>query len=289
MLFSIIPFSHSLGTEWLLYFPGSIDPKDITIGSIIEIPYGNNDEYGIIAAIDTILPENISEEQYHRIRSCKRIITSKSILEKYQVSMIESLSKRYMIPIHRVLGMFLSKPILQRMEKKDYTILEDIRSEDLSQETDNAIHILQQDIVTPKYIEKLITNKTLIILPDDFSIIPYEEYFWKTESVFFFKNDLTDTKKAQAWIDIYNGKYSIIYWTRKILYYNLRAYTNIVYIEDALGADYWHYPIRIRYIDILHTFAMYKKNTNIQIVTSIPTISMLHHFKKFPIKNISHD
>jgi hypothetical protein len=63
------------------------------------------------------------------------------------------------------------------MEKKDYTILEDIRSEDLSQETDNAIHILQQDIVTPKYIEKLITNKTLIILPDDFSIIPYEEYF----------------------------------------------------------------------------------------------------------------
>jgi hypothetical protein len=34
---------------------------------------------------------------------------------------------------------------------------------------------------------------------------------------------------------------------------------------------------------------MYKKNTNIQIVTSIPTISMLHHFKKFPIKNISHD
>lgn len=91
--------------------------------------------------------------------------------------MIESLSEKYMIPIHRVLGMFLSKPILQRMEKKDYTVLDDTRSESPYQETDNAIHILQQDIVTPKYIEKLITDKTLIILPDDFSIIPYEEYF----------------------------------------------------------------------------------------------------------------
>jgi phosphoribosylpyrophosphate synthetase len=128
---------------------------------------------------------------------------------------------------------------------------------------------------------------TVIILPDEYAMIPYQEYNKDQEDVLFVSGDMTDVRRAQAWIDIANGKFRVIYWTRRIIYYNLSQYTHILYIEDALGPDYWHYPIRIRYSDILDIFRVTNPNKNITILTSIPTLTTLAHFRHYPIENIS--
>jgi hypothetical protein len=287
MYFSIIPFTHSIGINPLVYSSDEILEEDIQIGTIVEIPYGKGIENGIIAEKYMNSPIEINTESYTRIKTISRIVTTKKILAPYQIQMISMLAEKYMIPIHRVLGIFLTRPILTRLERKNYEQLE----EKLSTPNENwsgKFHITQEWIVTPELLESYINWPTIVVLPDDFAMMPYREYLKNQEWILFIGNDMTDTRKAQAWIDISNGVFSTIYWTRKILYYNLSHYKNIIYIEDSLGPNYWHYPIRIRYNDILRIFVEVNPHITFSILSSVPTITALNYFRHFEIKNIEY-
>jgi hypothetical protein len=50
----------------------------------------------------------------------------------------------------------------------------------------------------------------VIIAPDDFTLFAYESEFSSPDTLFL-PNESTDTKRAQAWIDIVNGKYTRIF------------------------------------------------------------------------------
>lgn len=285
MYFSIIPFSHSIGIEPLLYLWEEIIENDIQIGSLVEIPYGSMLEHGVVANIYRDCPINVDGEAYARIKTITKIITPKRILAPYQIHMICALSARYMIPIHRVLGIFLNKPILTRLERKNYEQIEEKWA--ITQgKFQGRFHITQDNIVTPELVHSYINWPTVVILPDDFSMISYRQYHANESNILFVGNDMTDTRKAQAWIDISNGVFPIIYWTRKILYYNLTHYQNIIYIEDSLGPAYWHYPIRIHYNDIIRIFTQLNPPISFTILTSVPTITALTYFRHFDIKNI---
>lgn len=260
--------------------------SDLRIGQIIEIPYGNNLEHGIIAQIHTVCPIDETSESYARIKPISRVITNKILLAPYQIDMIVAIATRYMIPIHRVLAVFLTRPILSRLERKNYEqIEEEIKA--IPKIWHGQIHIVQDSIVTPELVETYTQGwPTVVILPDDYAMMPYREYYRDRDDILFVSNDMTDTRRAQAWIDINNGRFSIIYWTRKIIYYNLSAYSQIIYIEDALGPDYWHYPIRIDYGDILHIFATMNPTRDLTILTSVVRLTTLTHFRHFQIENI---
>ncbi len=281
---SIIPLEHSIGTEPLIY-KNDLSGEIIQVGCIVEIPYGKNQEYGIVATIYKECPIDMGSESYLRIKSIEKVITNKVLLAPYQIGMICKISSRYMIPIHRVAAIFLSKPIRSRLEKKDYIQLTEIKKIPKEKERIWEIHIIQDDIITPEIVDIYIQRPTVIIVPDDYAMIPYREFYRERGDILFVSNEMTETRKAQSWIDIANGIFPIIYWTRKILYYNLSAYSDIIYIEDALGPDYWHYPIRIEYIDILSTFVWACPDKNIIILTSVPRLSTLVIFKDFQILN----
>lgn len=285
MFFSVIPFTHSIGIQPLVYAWGDISEDEISIGSMVEIPYGNLCENGIIAWIYSDSPIDPMSESFSRIKTIQRVITSKKLIAPYQVNMICEISSRYMIPIHRILGIFLPKPIFSRLEKKNY---EQIKNQETSYRNKKkwAIHIVKDGIVTPQIVSKYLQWPTVIIVPDDFAMKPYQSMCKDTENVLFVTGDMTETKRAKAWIDITNGSFSIIYWTRKILYYNLSKYKNLIYIEDALGPDYWHYPIRIQYNDILRIFSKVNPWIQLTILTSLPCLSTLSYFRDFTIKNI---
>lgn len=119
LFYSIIPLEHSIGIEPLIYSGDLTDPA-IQVGCLVEIPYGKTLEHGIISTIHTECPIDMGSESYLRIKSIDKIITNKMILSPYQIKMICSISSRYMIPIHRVAAIFLSKPIRSRLEKKNY-------------------------------------------------------------------------------------------------------------------------------------------------------------------------
>ena len=291
MFFAVIPFSHSIGVEPLIYHGGEIQESMVQIGSIVEIPYGKNLEFWIISGIYEDSPIDTQSESFERIKTIHRIITEKQLLDIYQIELILKIAKKYMIPIHRILGIFLPRPVLSRLEKKNYEQLIDIPKKlETSQKQEaphHGLHIVSDSIVTPELVEQYISWPTIVILPDDFAMIPYEKAFWDNKNILFLKNDMTDIKKAQAWIDIRNWVFPIIYWTRKIIYYNLACYSTILYIEDSLGPDYWHYPIKIQYNDILNIFMENNPYHSVWVITSVPTLITLNRFRNHSIHNIS--
>jgi primosomal protein N' len=156
MYFSIIPFSHSIGIEPLLYIGEGIIENDIQVGSVVEIPYGNNIENGIVTKIYTDSPIDIQSEAHTRIKKIIRIITTRIILAPYQIDMICTISARYMISIHRVLAIFLPRPLLTRLERKNYEQLENSKKP-ITSSQQKKLHITQNTIVNPKIVDTYIT------------------------------------------------------------------------------------------------------------------------------------
>ena len=123
MFIDVIPSEHSIGIHPLTYsiaegFEGKIIP-----GCIVEIPVRSATEYGIVVGFRESAPEGME------LRDIIRVITNKEILAPYQIALILEISAKYLIPIHRVLGFFLSKNTLKRLEKKSFEQLTDKNTE----------------------------------------------------------------------------------------------------------------------------------------------------------------
>jgi primosomal protein N' len=88
---------------------------------VVTIPYGSRIEHGLIAELHEVSPIDTESEAYARIKSVISVVTMKPLLAPYQITMILSLAQRYMLPIHRVLQIWLTRPVLSRLEKKQYS------------------------------------------------------------------------------------------------------------------------------------------------------------------------
>ena len=152
MFIDVIPSEHSIGIHPLTYsIPGDFE-GEIVPGCIVEIPVRNALEYGIVVGFRQAAPENME------IRDISRIITSKEVLAPYQIALILEISARYLIPIHRVLGFFLPKPVIKRLEKKNY---EQISTREILSHPappSNYITILKDSIATGEILQSYITE-----------------------------------------------------------------------------------------------------------------------------------
>lgn len=278
MYFSVIPFSHSIWTTPLTYVWGDIFSSKCHPGSIVEIPYGKNIELWLIVGQFESAPETHLE-----IRNLEKIVTERAVIAPYQIEVIVSIAKKYMLPIHRVLSFFITRPILQRLIKYNFPLENNSRVDTIAKGRQSSLTFFSDNIVTDEILREYMRPWTLVICPDDFSLESYRKSF-ESENTLFVPGDATDTKKAKAWIDIRNGKYEQIFWTRRLLYYNLREYDHIIYLEDAFGREYFHFPSRIHYLDVLLAIEKYGE-FDIDILTSTPLLSTLAHTQHFTIKN----
>ncbi len=270
----IIPSEHSIGIHPLTYsIPEGFD-SNIVPGCIVEIPVRNDTEYGIVVGFRESAPENME------VRDIVWVITEREILAPYQIALILEISAKYLIPIHRVLWFFLSKWVMRRLGKKNFEQLTAQSYYDSTTSPSRHITILRDSIITGDILSRHITGDTVVICPDDIMLYRLQQELSEWPDILYLPSESTETKKAQAWIDIRNKKYSIIVWNRKILYYNLGAYSKILYLEDAFGREYFHYPIRIEYIDI---FDMIDKQCRfwLEILSSVPRLATMHRFRHF--------
>ena len=235
-------------------------------------------EYGIVVGRRESAPEGME------IRDIVRVVTLVPLLAAYQIALILEISSKYLIPIHRVLGFFVSKWVLKRLEKKNFEQLNTQDSNTPTLQDCNHLTILKDSIITGDILKWFLTPGTIVVCPDDFILYRLQRELTDMD-IFFLPSESTDTKKAQSWIDIRNQKYDRIVWNRKILYYNLSQYTNIIYLEDAFGREYFHYPIRIEYIDI---FDMIDRQSRfwLRILTSVPRLTTLTRFRHFRLQNL---
>lgn len=282
MYISVIPLRHSLSRYPYTYFVGEDWREDISPGYLVEIPLGKNMIEGIVAAIDIPIPETLESSD---IRAIIRVIAGVEIIAQYTIEMILWIAEKYFLPIHKVASMFLPAPLLTKLDKKNYILEKNL--EENPPPWISRIHHYIDSIFCPEDISRYLIPGSVLIFPDDILLSLFAKSIPESimPHVAHVPTDLTSTKRVSAWIDAYMKKYSIIFWTRRILYYNLSAYSHIVYIEDTFGTEQYQYPIKIQNLDILKALENTNKHS-ITIVSSSPGLMTLAYFRHFGIEPI---
>lgn len=170
MHISVIPTSHSINTTPLTYHVGDVFRSQLMIGSLVEIPVGKTIEYGIVADINVDIPEG------KEIKSIVQVICSAPILDRYQIQVIGRIARHYMLPIHRVLGFFLPRPVLRRLEKSNFSDLKN-PPEKKEQKQESCISFFQNTTITPEVLKPYLSPGTVVICPDDIALSLFEKTF----------------------------------------------------------------------------------------------------------------
>lgn len=116
MLASIIPTRLSFDDTPLPYFIPSVWEESICVGSYVEIPWKQSITQGIVASIFHEKPPLDST-----IKSIVSVLCQTPIVTPGTLSMIQHLSSRYCIPLHRMSEMFVPASFLSRSEKKNFS------------------------------------------------------------------------------------------------------------------------------------------------------------------------
>ncbi|GAB0175139.1 MAG: hypothetical protein HHAS10_10180 [Candidatus Altimarinota bacterium] len=278
MYISVIPTSKSQGKSPYIYFVSPTWENQITIGGLVEIPFGKEILFGIVTSFEIAGSLDINT---YEIRPIHSVICSSPILDIQQLKVILRLSEKYFLPIHKSLSLFLPIALLRRLEKRNF-ILSDTPRNKGEVFSSISIHHYIESTFSPKDIKEYLKPESVILFPDDMMLFSFFKGKINDDSISLIPTEATITKRIQAWIDIYEKKYEIIVGTRRLLYYNLKAYKNIIYIEDAFGVEQFQYPTSIRSLDVL-SFILESHSHNITIISSSPSLEL---FAKFPKSKI---
>ncbi len=290
MYIAVIPLSRSLHPRPYTYFVTSTWSEQIVMGGMVEVSIWHYIERWIVASIGFAPPNDIPLESIKPILS---VISSIPLLPPYILTAILSIAGRYSLPIHKALALFFPVPLQSRLDKKNYLLKNHSSNEENTNNPQLRILNFVDTIFNPSTnIENFLEEGAVFIFPDDMFLSSFEdaidtnleklgqENTTLTYSKFYAES--TPTRRSQGWIDIYEKKYKIIVWTRRLLYYNLEKYKHIIYIEDAFGMEYYQYPTRIKNLDILRYIALSQK-FDITIISSSPTLSLFANFRDFQI------
>lgn len=169
MYISVIPFSHTISLEPFTYFVHSDWQEQIQVGCLVEIPFGNNIEQGIVSEILDGVPVSTDIEALRPVIS---VIASIPLLEEYQISMIFAISRQYFMPLHKVLRIFLPAPLLSRLDKKNYIIE---MNTDIANHSETRrkyqIHHYSNHAFSASDIGKYFQSGSVFLFPDDFFLL----------------------------------------------------------------------------------------------------------------------
>lgn len=272
MLIEVIPFGGSIDNKWLTYYARDELVGSIQLGCLVEVPFRNVVDYAIVTSLE-------SSEVLESPKSIVRVVTSIPLLAPYQIQSIFDNSSYYFVHAHHILSLFLSKMLVRYLEKKNFIgLTPSMITTKKGSSIYNTIHFYHHTNNASFFesIQKYILGRTVLIFPDDFAIEAYlKTYPIDPETMLVVPDKLTETKKYKAFCSVYNGEKNIIIWTRRILYYNLSCYENILYIEDALHKSamrFWH---TYKHLEILRKMAP-NSNLSITILSTLPSIESMY-------------
>lgn len=278
MYISVLPLARSLHPRPYTYSVSELWEGQIVVWGLVEVPIGKYVERGVVASIENEVDENIE------IRPIVSVISSTPLLTPTEIAMTEALAVRYLLPVNKVLAFFLPSPLLTRLEKRNYIFEEKGSWRDPKEKWKKMIHQYLDNIYTPVDANNTREEWVVFCFPDDFFLYSFFAKE-KEKNILTIPHEATTTRKAQSWIDAREGKYEILVWTRKILYYNLSRYKKLIYVEDAFSAEQYQYPYRIKNLDILRSLAD-SSDIDITIVSSSPSLELLANFRDFSLVTI---
>jgi primosomal protein N' len=276
MFIEVIPKNSSFSVRPLTYAVGDAFRERIKIGCLVHIPIGKKEDIGIVVSLK-------SSWYTGDVRQILSVITENQVLAPYQCELIKHIGNRYLMRSNKLFSLFIPSPLYKKLELGWFSLNSSLS---IKKERNFDYCVTREGIIQKDYIFSLLTPQTVVVCPDDFMLYSLEKEFKKRlDKSVFLANEVSDTKKARIWMEIQNGKYREIFWTRRILYYNLESYNQILYLEDAFGRKQYQYPTYINNLEVLR-FLQEHSHFSIKILSSIPSLESMKLFSSEEITYI---
>lgn len=307
----IIPFWKTFDNIWFTYFiPPELLPE-IRLWQTIEIPFKNQNIFGIIYYI---FEEINTDIDITKIKSIISIKNNNSIIDWYRIELLKYLSKNYFTLIHNALNLFIPKNLKEKIIKWkiDFNKTNDYKysfnlDEDLTKTQEKAyLEILdkktQKSLLfwvtwswkTHIYI-KLINDylkkgkQSLILVPE---IILSNQIHFKLKEVFWddiivINSTVTDATKTKYFLDIAKNKAKIIIWTRSALFYPYSNLWLIIVDEEHDNSYISDQSPRYNSIDVVNKITDLNWN-KLVLASWTPSIKTMYDWvnKKYKIINL---
>ncbi len=140
------------------------------VGQLVEIPFREEITQGIVASLREYEGE-IPDE----VRAVVSIVFAIPVLSEAQVQTILEIAKLSVIHTHKVLALFLTKPVLHRMLKYGIPANENSVSSPRNIPAKPVLHFLRESSELASYAASLRVNRTAYIVPSDWYVSRLKE------------------------------------------------------------------------------------------------------------------
>ncbi|MDD5213829.1 MAG: DEAD/DEAH box helicase family protein [Candidatus Gracilibacteria bacterium] len=254
MFTTVIPIDRSFDDVGLTYLVPDFLSEQVFLGALVEIPFGKQ----IIKAVIVDIFDNFNDETIS-LKPIVSVVYDFPIIKDYQIELIKWMATYYFSLVHQVLGIFLPRNLLEKIEKKKFefketkilnynknitksltenqkeayqTIKETAKKNILlfgitgSGKTEIYINLIKDSIEAGKQVLLLVPE---IILTSQVATNIREVF---GENVAILNSSISRAKKTDIWQKIYTGNIKVVVGTRSSLFYPYKDLGLIIVDEE---------------------------------------------------------
>lgn len=246
--------------------------KEIKIGQLVEIPFRNNNEYGLVYSLE----QNSLLKNQTKLRALNKICFSTPFLPQSIFEYYKEISSFYATDLG-----FIYKFSFPKFTKKFFNDLTVSDFSDYFAKKNSAkphLVVTPDNSTTEDFLQKNISlsGQNLILIPEKNDLTKLEKYFSDKFPTVVLSSDLTDKKTSSLWKKIRKNEDVLVIGTRKALFLPWVNLKNI-FILDEGNENYKSYDMAPRYHTRDATMLLSKfTGCQIYLISHSPSISSFY-------------
>ena len=253
--------------------------KKISIGTIIIVPFGhNNEEVYAITITDTY-----KKRQNFPIKNAISISTNNSLFSANQIRFLKWASQYYLVPLPKIINSIIPKKIfeIKKVSKeiliKNKQVIEDLKPRLNLERSDKYLQLLVNNIKPYKDKDSVI----LILTPNLYKSFEFKGFLEKKygKICLLYNSKLSNNEKKRAWLKVIKEKRLIIIGVKSVIFLPFKSLDKILILDE--NDHLYKENDRVLRYNARDCSIMLSKihNCKIELISDSPSIESIHNVK----------
>jgi len=253
--------------------------KKISIGTIIIVPFGyNNEEVYAITITDTY-----KKRQNFPIKNAISISSSNSLFSASQIRFLKWASQYYLVPLPKIINSIIPNKIFE-IKKGSKEIL--IKNKQVIKDLKPRLNLERSD----KYLQLLVNNikpykdkdsVVLILTPNLYKSFEFKDFLEKKygKICLLYNSKLSNNEKKRAWSKVIKEKKLIIIGVKSAIFLPFKSLDKILILDE--NDHLYKENDRVLRYNARDCSIMLSKihNCKIELISDSPSIESIHNVK----------
>ena len=253
--------------------------KKISIGTIIIVPFGyNNEEVYAITITDTY-----KKRQNFPIKNAISISSSNSLFSASQIRFLKWASQYYLVPLPKIINSIIPNKIFE-IKKGSKEIL--IKNKQVIKDLKPRLNLERSD----KYLQLLVNNikpykdkdsVILILTPNLYKSFEFKDFLEKKygKICLLYNSKLSNNEKKRAWSKVIKEKKLIIIGVKSAIFLPFKSLDKILILDE--NDHLYKENDRVLRYNARDCSIMLSKihNCKIELISDSPSIESIHNVK----------